>query len=158
MEQKTIWIRYFFIGIAISSFFLSASCKKHTQWVQHAEFNYVNQTNYTITFPKGYSNTYLKEAVNVIIKPNTTTVFKVTFGANKEVTADSYVNNGTPFSFTEIYKVIFFDNTKCLDLSKLTINNPSDLKNYVAERIDKRTFKFTYTFSEADYNRAITCP
>ena len=150
MEQKTIWIRYFFIGIVIN-LLLTISCgRKFTDWLQHAEFEYVNQTNYTITFPKGQ--------VNVVVKPNTTTIFKMTFGANEIVTADSFPNNGSPFGFTDTYKSIFFDNIKCLDLSTLTINNPSDKKNYVAERLDGRTYKLTYTFTEADYKRAVTCP
>ena len=150
MEQKPTWRHYIFIGIAIS-LLLTISCgRKLTDWIQHAEYQYVNQTNYNITFPKG--------AVNVIVRPNTITTFKMTFGANEIVTANSFANDGNPFDLTDTYKRIFFDNLKCLDLSTLTINNPSNFKNYVAERIDKRTFKFTYTFTEADYNRAVTCP
>lgn len=32
------------------------------------------------------------------------------------------------------------------------------LKNHTAERVSDVTYKFTYTFTEADYNRSVNCP
>ena len=153
-EQKTTWRHYIFIGIAFSSLMLTPSCSKKTiSWTQRAEFNFINQTNYNITFPKGL------EAYN--IKPKASIVVIRGQDGGEEVTATSYYS---PFDVDFIRKsiddplTIKFDNIKCLAITQNSEKSFFIITNYVAERIDKRTFKFTYTFTEADYNRAVTCP
>ena len=59
--------------------------------------------------------------------------------------------------FIEI--IIKFNDVKCLiNVKENDRNSIRDIKNFVAERINNNTYKFTYTFTEADYNRASTCP
>lgn len=54
---------------------------------------------------------------------------------------------------------IKFNGNRCLSNQVATSeHSPLNIKNYVVENIDKYTYKFTYTFTEADYDRAITCP
>jgi len=148
--QRITWIHYLFIGLIINSLFFQSCGKIRKEYNQVAEFVYVNQTNYTIKFDNG--------ALTIIIKPKENILFKVADGANEVVNESSFKNTPKPFDTYGNYKLVYFDSLKCLDISQEMEHNPTDLKNYVAERISERTYKFTYTFTEADYNRAVTCP
>lgn len=145
---KVTWINYLIIGLFIS---FTPSCGKIREYVKYSEFVYVNQTSHVITFPKGI--------VTINIKPNETISSKISEeGADKNLTRDSYLTTPKAFDTFDVYKIMYFDNLRCLDLSKDFEHSPAELKNYVAEKIGKRTYKFTYTFTEADYNRAVACP
>lgn len=147
--QKTIWMHYLLIGLFVS--LLPIACTKaRIEYLKDVEHVYINETNYTITFPKG--------TTTITIKPHETIAFKLRDGSNKNVDENSYNQTPNPFDFIEQYKIIKFDDLKCLDLSKLEVNNPAYLRYYKAERLGKRSYRFTFTFTEADYNRAITCP
>lgn len=54
---------------------------------------------------------------------------------------------------------IKFDNNKCLINQTIdSMHRVLDIKNFAAEKVDRFTYNLTYTFTEADYNRATTCP
>ena len=146
MKQNSIWMRFLALGIIISLTLFINSCQKVNHG-QFAEFHFVNKTNHTITYNKPF------EKYNVAAM--STTIVKESQSAGKNVTAESYHR---PFmEFGGI--VLKFDQDKCIiDHPLDSPNSIINLKNYVAEKIGDRTYKFTYTFTEADYNRAVTCP
>jgi len=86
-----------------------------------------------------------------------TTIVKETQDAGGEVvTAEGYRR---PFIESRGSIILKFDQDKCIiDHPLDSPNSIINLKNYVAEKIGDRTYKFTYTFTEADYNRAVACP
>lgn len=116
--QKTIWMLYLLIGLPIS---LTLSCGKISEYVQYAEIVYVNETNHLITFPKGI--------VTVTIKPNETVSSKISREVTeRRLTPESYTTIPKAFDTFDIYKIVYFDNLRCLDLSKNIEHNPSELK------------------------------
>jgi len=146
--QKTTWMLYLFIGLIINCNFLQSCRKGDVERTQDAIFVYENQTSHLIILERaGTITTFM---------PNTVTSFNVTEYAGKETNEFSYKRN--PFDFYKDDKYVSFDRTKCLDLSILETNNPSNLRHYKAEKLSERKYKFTYTFTEADYNRAVNCP
>lgn len=122
------------------------SCAKR-EFVQDAEFHFINKTNFHITYNFGLDKYNLN--------PNETKVFKEEQGARRNSDATTYY---TPFKVTTFDVTIKFDGSKCLIISPNGSFGPLNIKNYNAEKLGSRTYKFTYTFTEADYNRATTCP
>ena len=54
---------------------------------------------------------------------------------------------------------VYFDLNKCLIQTRTTENGVFNAASYKQlEKIGKITYKLTFTFTEADYNRAVTCP
>lgn len=74
--------------------------------------------------------------------------------ARKKARPETY---GTPFNNSSSL-VIQFDGNKCLTMTNSSVNSLLNISNYSAEKIDAFNYKFTYTFTEADYNRATICP
>ena len=147
MEQKIIWMHYLQRGLLISIFgiFLN-SCAK-VEYAQHADFYFINKTPYQISYVKGY------EKFNVAA--NSTILIKDTQDAVKKVDPTTYY---APFRGISLPSTIKFNQVKCLTIDAVSEHSPIEIKNYIAERIGERTFKFTYTFTEADYNQAVACP
>lgn len=148
--QKTTWMRYLFIGLIINCIFFQSCTKIRKEYIQKAEFVYINETNYTIRFPNGMEI--------ITLNPKQTIKSNITVGANEVVNETTYNNTPKLFDIFKTFNIVFFNDLKCLDLSKELKHNPSQIKDYVAEKIGDRTYKFTYTFTEADYNRAVACP
>jgi len=148
MLQKTTWTHYFLIGLIISLTLTMNSCAK-VAYAQFGKFYFVNNTNHRITYDKGL------EAFNV--GPNETIIVSQIQDSGKSVIQSSYIS---PFLLRSNGLItIRFDNNKCLiDEKRGDPHSVMDISNYIPEKIDKRTYKFTYTFTEADYNRAVTCP
>lgn len=152
MQQKTTWMRYLTLGLITSLLTMFSSCDNNMyRYVRLAEYHFINETNYAITYPIGY------EEFN--IKPISTTIFRQSVNSGgKGVQVSDYIS---PLSSDlPTYKlVIKFDNIKCLtDVKADDVHSIRDIKNFIAEKIGKNSYKFTYTFTEADYNRATTCP
>lgn len=145
--QKTTWIKYLTIGLFINISMLNVSCNKIREYAQFGDFYFVNQTDYNIIYQKGL------EKFNVMA--NSSILIRDTQDAIKEVSPNRYhtlfINYNPPL-------IIKFNDNKCLEFAPNSEHTLLDIKNYVAEKIGKRTYKFTYTFTEADYNRAVACP
>jgi len=149
MEQNNTSKRYLIIGIIISLLGLINSCKREEFFLQTAAYHFVNDTNYNISSDSGL------ERFNVPAKSTT-------------VINESYRGGGDGASAPPLYSNLFqygktfnikFDNIKCLiNIKADDIHSVNNLKNYAVEKIDNYTYKLTYTFTEADYNRALTCP
>jgi hypothetical protein len=147
MEQKTIWMRYLQLGVISLILLLCFSCKKHYQ--STAEYHFVNNTNYSITFGKGL------ESYNLV--PNGTYKMQYNQDSGKEIDPKNFI---PPLIIKSDGGLTFrFNLTKCLDATFYTEHSPLNINNYINEgKIGERTYKFTYTFTEADYNRATVCP
>ena len=149
MEQKTIWTRYLKNGLIISSLLLFNSCTE-TEIINSGEFYFVNKTNYKITY----------DQVNLQkfnVNANGTTVISTSYNGGKDVNPDSYI---IPLMEpTRGVVNIQFGANKCLlKQDRNSENSILNIKNFISEKLGVRKYKFTYTFTEADYNRAVACP
>ena len=145
MEQNNIWTRYLIIGWLISILLFTNSCTK--DYEQTAEYIIVNATDYKINFGeklKGY-NLLPKQIYRSLEIMN----------GNKNVSESSY---RSPLYMAGPI-TIEFDGNKCLVLQAIDSEHSIlNIKNFVSENNGSRSYKFTYTFTEADYNRATACP
>ena len=114
-----------------------------------AEYIYINSTNHAISFftPHVYSFKLLGLKTHLI---------KLNEVGRKKNGPETYI---TPFNNTDS-EIIQFDGNRCLIMttSNSSQNSLLNISSYTAEKVDKYNYKFTYTFTEADYNRATTCP
>ncbi|MBP8067241.1 MAG: hypothetical protein KAY27_01645 [Pedobacter sp.] len=143
--QNKIWMRFLVLGV-FSLFFFGFSCRK-IERVQIGEFIYINSTNHTINFFTPHFNSFNLLGLK-------THVIKESQVAGKKIGLETF---RTPFTNSNSL-VITFDGNKCLTMTNLSENSLLNISHYSAEKIDAGTYKFTYTFTEADYNRATTCP
>lgn len=151
MAQNKTLKHYLTIGLVISLFGILISCKNEEFFTQTASFHFVNQTNYNVSYDSGL------EKFNIPAK--STTVTNETYrGGGKGASAPPLYNH--PFNEHYGKKInIKFNNVKCLiDVKVDDPNSVMNIKNYTVEKIDNYTYKLTYTFTEADYNRAVACP
>ena len=146
MEHKTTWMRYLMLGSFIFLLFI-ISCKKHYR--STGEYHFINKTNYNITFEKGFDSYNLS--------PNATYTMSYGQDSGKEIDPKNFIpplmiasNGGL---------TIRFNQTRCLVTTFYTEHSPLNINSYSNDgKIGELTYKFTYTFTEADYNRATTCP
>ena len=148
MEQNNTWMRYLRLGIIINILILFYSCNKITEFTQEGDFYFVNETNHRITFDKGL------EKFNVL--PKSTTLFTDIQDSGGRASASNYQSPLMIISRGGL--TVRFNDNKCLENNYYTEHSILDINNFVAEKISIRKFKFTYTFTEADYNRAVACP
>jgi hypothetical protein len=140
-------------SIAFVLLFTQLGCGK--KLIDHAkigEFVFINQTSYAITYE-------VKIGKYNILPHSTTTVIDT---QDSGITAEA---NDYSSPFNEEYMVasidplvVRFDQTKCWMVNRNSDHSLLNIKSYVAEKLGDRKFKFTYTFTEADYNRATICP
>jgi len=146
--QKTISMRLITFGLFVSLVFLGASCKKNTSWIMQGDFYFINETDYPITYAmSGF------EKFN--IAPKSSILIKVTQDSGEDVKPFYY---HSPFIEEGIKKsfVVKFDANKCWE----TVGNkhsPLNIEDYSPEQTGERSYKFTYTFTEADYGQAKDC-
>lgn len=153
--RNTILTRYLTISLISFLFGSIAACNKKTDQVMEGEFYFINNTARKITFSAGF------EKYN--LAPNArSTVFIISDISDKAISEDSFY---VPFLKEESYKVplepiiINFGNNKCIIMREMLGNrNPLNIKSYFRERLSERKYKFTYTFTEADYSAAPVCP
>ena len=143
--QSKIWMRFLALGV-FSLFFFGFSCNK-IEREQFGKFIYINSTSHTINFFTPHVNsfkllglkTHLIEQVQV---------------AGKKIGFETF---RTPFTNSNSL-VLVFDGNKCLTITNSSDHSMLNMSNYTEEKIDDMTYRFTYTFTEADYQRAVTCP
>ncbi len=118
------------------------------------EFYFVNKTNHHVTFSSGFEKYSLS--------PQSSSAAMMTHElSDKVVSASDYYS---PLIDDKARKspnqpiVIKFDHMKCIVIKDdKGENNPLNIGSYIAERKDDRKYRFTFTFTEADYNRATNC-
>lgn len=152
VQNKILTLCSAIILICLSVMVLS--CKKLGEPVKHANYLLINQTQHDITFiPESSANNL---AANKTLE--------------KSITTDAGNYNETPKSYFSLFGdnaaikglglkfIIKFNSNKCWQPPYEGEHSPLDINSYVAEKIRDNNYKFTYTFTEADYNRAVTCP
>lgn len=145
MGQNNIWMRYLIIGIITNLMLISSTCKR--DYEETAEFVFVNTTNYSINFQDKLSG--------ISILPQQNYLRKEVMLGDRKVRVEKY---RSPFYYAGPIN-IKFDNMKCLlQITFESKHSFMDIKNFVMEKVNERHHKFTYTFTEADYNRAVACP
>lgn len=139
---------YSIIGLIISLIIVSSSCTDG-YYPLYGEYYFVNNTNYTITSDA--------KSGLINVAPNSTAVYKEKLtGEKRWAEVSNYVSPLKHYSYDVNIK---FNSTKCLmKVKEEDVHSIRDIKNYVAEKVNENTYKFTYMFTEADYNRATTCP
>ncbi|WP_316851672.1 hypothetical protein [Pedobacter agri] len=141
--------RYLIIGLIISITSMSEGCIKDDFYDQYGQYQFINETNYNITYNTGL------ESFNLLPK-STTTFEEKSRGAGKKAEESNY---SSPFRHYSGDLVIKFNNQRCLvNIKEEDVHSIRNIKNYTAERVNDVTYKFTYTFTEADYNLAVNCP
>ena len=146
--------RYLIIGLIISLFTMFGSCDDGIyRFQKEAEYYFVNETNHVITYPIGYERFNISPKSIIVIKES------IYIGSRANgAKASDYISPLSLESSTNKL-TIKFDNLKCLiEVKENDVNSVRNIKNFVAETINDNNYKFTYTFTEADYNRATTCP
>ncbi len=126
MQQKITWMRYLTLGLIISYVAVLPACKDHFFTII-AENHFINETNYSITFPVGY------EKFNVLPK-STLALTERGKGAGKVGirTADFT----SPLLSSPANLTIKFDQTKCLVGVKADDEHSiRNIKNFKTEKI-----------------------
>lgn len=159
MEQRTIWMRFLLIGISLSSL-ISGCGKEDIEYVMTVDLVYSNQTDSLIGFeilenissstiteielePFSSSSTfsYEYEGVSRVIEP--------------ESCCDDFLSNVyTSRGLEGESKTITLNDTLCVT----HLNEKSVLiSNYSHEEISNRHFRYSYVFTENDFENAEPC-
>lgn len=140
-------MRYLLIGV-ISLFFTGCAKK---EYYKSADYYFVNNTSFDIVYPIGFKE--------YNVKANSTVVVSKIQVSNKNLDG----NYSTPFHADNNSNTAYIPfsiklGNKCLVFSEASKHSLFDIKSYVNNgQIDKRKYKFTYTFTEEDYSRATDC-
>ena len=149
MEQNNMWKNFLIIGLIINLIFIISSCKDYF-YNEIGEYQFVNETDYSIIYSVGYEEFNIGPKSKILITQNKKTGGDKGGAKVSDYKSPLYSHNAT--------LNIKFNNLKCLsDVKENDINSVRDIKNFVAEKIGRSHYKFTYTFTDADYNRAVTC-
>lgn len=142
MVQKIIWMRYLTLGTSFLVILSIASCKKHVDYLVKGTYVYVNNTDSLID---------VKNAPYVFtIKSKESYTIEQIGDGTKEITEKNYV---APFSGGQI---ITYGNNMC-DTLLVSKESISGIENYMSEKVGERHYKFTYTFTDTDYKKAVPC-
>ena len=134
LQHKAILKNNFAISIT--------NCKKKKDYLSIGTYVYVNSTDSLIE---------VKNAPYLFtIKPKESHTIEQTGDGSKELTEKSYV---APFTGGQ---VILYGNKMCDTLTS-SKEGISGIENYTSERISERHYKFTYTFTQSDYKKAVPC-
>lgn len=155
MEQNNMLKHSSIIGLIISLTVTLISCDRgdNYRYNRSAEYHFVNETNYNISYPTPYNR--------FNIAPKSTTIIKesIYIGSSKMNADASDYTSPLASEYATNSLLIKFNNLKCLtDVKENDINSVRNINYYTVEKIAENNFKFTYTFTEADYNRAVACP
>jgi hypothetical protein len=131
------------LGISLVSLIVwTNSCKTDKDYLVTGTYVYLNETDSVIEIERGQ--------YPFVIYPKQSHTITASGEGPEFVTVNNYVS---PFN-GEV--VIIYGMNKCD-----TLFNPTegilDLKNYVVENIDAWHYKFTYTFTLADMDKAVPC-
>ncbi|WP_412466720.1 hypothetical protein [Pedobacter sp. KLB.chiD] len=147
--QNKIWMRFLLLGISFYLTAVNVNCgKRSVDYVQYAQYEFINKTQYSIKVIESRS----PDISFKIDKGSTYSLLREQDGSDKIVTEQSYIS---PFFSSQV--IIEFDNTRCLNMTSQSEKSVFNLENYSSIRMNSRKYKFTYTFTEQDYDRAVAC-
>ena len=150
MRRNNIWMRYLILGLVISLIITLNSCKDHFFSIV-GEYQFVNETNYSVTYSSSYEKFNVAPNSAVVIMENGR-------GSGKEgIREADFVSPLFSLSSADIL-TIKFDQTRCLtDVKVDDKHSVRNIKNFRITKMGNNHYKFTYTFTEEDYNRAMAC-
>ena len=142
--QNNTWTPFLMLGlISITGF----GCAKK-EWTRQGEFDLVNSTTRTVVIADP-NKTYE-------ILPGATLHISQVQPSNKEVVPQSYEDPITQEVGPRQSMTVKIGD-KCLTATKNSQNSILNIASYQNQKIDERSYKFTYTFTDEDYKRAGDC-
>ena len=142
-------MRFLVLG-GFSLILFGFSCKK-SEYVHNLEYYFDNKTNHLIKLDY--------PSYKFTIEPAKTFVLKESFDGPKTSTAESYLSNPIPSLINRKQaEVVIRIGDKCFISTDNSEHSLINMKSYVGEKLGERKYKFTYTFTDADYERAVVCP
>lgn len=144
IKQKTIWMQLLLIGI-LSSF---QSCnKEEVDKLHHEEYYFINKSDYEIVIEtiskidkELYKNTYKMKKDSTFFQET-----EVMFGSTTSIIAHS---DSVVVEFGDIKRMSYIPDT----LSQYNTLNPN---NYESVKIKNNRYKYTYTFTNNDFENAL---
>jgi len=157
--RKTIWLHYLLIGISV--LFLAAGCgKKYVEHRMTMDLTFINKTNGVVSFTvrPGISSTTLE---NVTVPPQTQSkIFTYNVeGVDKRLNPgnccqDALIDVYGGRGLEGVSQTLRFNDNLCVT----HLNEKSViLSNYTTEIITDRHFRYSYTFTEKDFENAVPC-
>ncbi len=146
--QNNTWIHYLTLGL-IFSLLTSGSCNKMSEFRQEGEFYFVNKTTHKIVINE--------QRLKLEIEPSQ--IFHLyQLQLSQKVTRPEDYQDPITQEIGPSYDITIHIGDKCLKQVKSDVNSILNIKSYTAEKLGERKYKFTYTFTDADYERAVACP
>lgn len=143
MIQKPILIRSLMLGISLSILGYVSSCKPVEEgYIITGTFIYVNQTDSVIKVDGGM--------YPLQIEAHRSDTITTQWESSEKDIVRSY---NIPYSQGQI---VYYGHLKC-DTLNLPNEGILNLGSYASERLGDRRFRLTYTFTNVDYNKAVTC-
>ena len=150
-----------FIVLFVSIVLMVGCGKIIVDYAYSTEYIFVNNTSHIITYMQIPNNVNSQEFEQYNIGPKSSINIKRTGEGAKNMQANNFMS---PFGDNNAYKglglklIVNFDGERCWILPFEGEHSPMDIKSYISEKIGHNNYKFTYTFTEEDYNRAVVCP
>jgi hypothetical protein len=139
-------MRYLTLGISMLTPSLIMSCKSDIDYIVNGTYVYINSTDSLIQVK---SSVY-----DFVIKPKQAHTLVQSGDGSKDINESSYVS-------PMLGAVLIFYNIKCDTLnSGLNLRSGpgiTGIENYNSEKVADRHYKFTYTFTQADMDKAVAC-
>ena len=146
--QNNTLMRSLLLGV-FSLLLFSFSCKKRTEYVQYGEFNFENKTSHLVVL--NYPS------FSFSIQPGESFLVKQTQDGQKNPTPDSYSEPISKLINRNTAEVVVKIGGKCFISTNESEHSIINIKSYKPEKLNDVTYKFTFTFTEADYNVAGDC-
>lgn len=142
--QNSTWMPFLMLGLISMIVF---GCAKK-EWTRQGEFDIVNATTRTVSITDP-NKTYE-------ILPGTTLHISQVQPSNKDVVPQSYEDPITQEVGPRQSLTVKIGD-KCLIATKDSQHSILNIASYQNQKIDERSYKFTYTFTDDDYKRAGDC-
>ncbi|MCZ8355681.1 MAG: hypothetical protein O9340_13160 [Cyclobacteriaceae bacterium] len=160
MEQKIIWTHFLIIGISAVTFFSIIGCDHgETDYIQRAEYVYMNKLNQQLRFE--IYDTYTKASYEFVLHSQDSVSF-----FNNDVPV------AFPFSGNEVANrigdsIVFrFNNNKCVHYLRNNYTLPfggdgvfnlTEYENYSQTLVNQQDYRLVYHIDQKDIERAVDC-
>jgi len=143
--------KFWMICLTIGFILFFNNCKhSSTSWLSIYEFVYINQTDYTLEFvPASYSN-------NVVILPQSSRIVVVQRSCEETIDKKCAKSILCIFLTDDVNKgaIVFIDETLCVEFFE---SGFVEILNYQYKMLGKRHVRYTYTFTETDFEEPKPC-
>ncbi len=155
MKRKFIWMLFSIIILVKMSNFLIGCGEEIVEYRLDADIIYKNETNHHIKYFEFYPD-YDKKVLIFELQPNSEKKFELRGDGNRKVDIET-----SQLVFYNIlnrsYKIwVSYDNDdKCIIYRHG--ESFTEEANYNIKKISTRYYELVYTFTEAEYNKAVDC-